>query len=1024
MKQLTERIDPLFYAAQVAKHSSDAICITDLTGQSFFHSQAFVDLLGEKPEELNARGGMRSLFAEAEVAENVLTSLAQGRFWRGLVVLESPRKKKIWILLKADIIRDPQENAIGWMLISTSLIPLAEHEDQRLVMMLEASTDYVGMCNRQGQVLYNNAILRRFTGIGQDLSHITLADQHPPWVCDLLLNEAMPTAIRAGTWTAETALLNRQGQYIPVSQTIHYQKNFDGGIEYFFTIMRDITQQKEIERQLHHKAQLEQALNKITRDIRASLNLDDIQSTAAQELAEILKVDRVEIFQYKPESSCWILIGDGFHSPDLPSHLGMVISDQDNPIADRLKLLEVVRCNNVADNCSGVPDSMDCKILDSMAQSRLIVPLHFQNQVWGTLTLTMETAPRRWQDEEVELVTIIAAQLSIAIQQAQAFAQVQEQAKQEHLLNSIIQSIRQSLNLEQVLQQTVDILQTSFGADRCAISLCTEQDQEFRHLALAVSPGAPNILGEPIPIADNPHAQAILAQDNPVMVTDTETSPLFAPVRSLAQKLQTRAVLGVRLGSNGCVYGLLTVQQCFEPRIWTTQESLLLKQVADQIAIAIEHSQMFRQIEAQTVELALSNEQLEARIERRTNQLRQALDFQMVLNRIADNVRYTLDEAQILQTAATELAAALLLSSCHVAVYDDMKTTATIVAENRDLTAPSQLDQTLRIDEFPETFNALFSQTPGYLDNPSRQESWMLCGIGDDRVSIGYLALCQPETTKSWSELTIDLAQQVANHCFIALRQARLYRASLDHVVKLEQLSLLKDDFLSTVSHELRTPVSNMNITLNLLKKEVAKTGPPNQKQQKYIKILEQECQREIKLINDLLTFQKLDGHEEPLATTEIQLQTWLPALLAPFEMRMREQQQQFTLDLPEDFRSITTEVASLERTITELLNNAVKYTPPQQSIILKISSDATHWQFELSNTGIAITAEQVDRIFDKFYRIPSNDRWQQPGTGLGLALVKNLVIRLSGQIRVSSADLTVTFIARFPNTPLLAKDR
>ncbi|HEY9603017.1 MAG TPA: ATP-binding protein, partial [Allocoleopsis sp.] len=93
---------------------------------------------------------------------------------------------------------------------------------------------------------------------------------------------------------------------------------------------------------------------------------------------------------------------------------------------------------------------------------------------------------------------------------------------------------------------------------------------------------------------------------------------------------------------------------------------------------------------------------------------------------------------------------------------------------------------------------------------------------------------------------------------------------------------------------------------------------------------------------------------------------------------------------------------------LTELLNNACKYTPPQETIKITVRSHHGTIQIDVCNSGIVIPANELGLIFDKFYRIPKADRWQQGGTGLGLALVKKLVERMNGTIQVESeADWT-----------------
>jgi signal transduction histidine kinase len=104
---------------------------------------------------------------------------------------------------------------------------------------------------------------------------------------------------------------------------------------------------------------------------------------------------------------------------------------------------------------------------------------------------------------------------------------------------------------------------------------------------------------------------------------------------------------------------------------------------------------------------------------------------------------------------------------------------------------------------------------------------------------------------------------------------------------------------------------------------------------------------------------------------------------------------------------------ASLERILAELLNNACKYTLNAGEIVLSVHLKELGKElstiFTISNQA-EISATELPRIFDKFYRVPKADRWKQGGTGLGLALVQKLVERLQGTIRVDSSDGWTTF--------------
>jgi signal transduction histidine kinase len=277
-----------------------------------------------------------------------------------------------------------------------------------------------------------------------------------------------------------------------------------------------------------------------------------------------------------------------------------------------------------------------------------------------------------------------------------------------------------------------------------------------------------------------------------------------------------------------------------------------------------------------------------------------------------------------------------------------------------------------------------------------------------------------------FNDLDIRLVQQVANQCAIAIRQARLYQESQSQVRELERISALKDDFLSTVSHELRTPVTSMRVALQMLgttlsqemdlETESHKPLTEQSRLARYYHILKEECEREISLINDLLDLQRLDVGSHPINSMPIKLPDWIPALASGFQARAKSREQTLSFDIPSDIPVLISDLSSVERILAELLNNACKYTPPGGEIRLAVAATGQNTiRFELVNTGIEIPTEELPRIFDKFYRVPSADPWKQGGTGLGLALVQKLIQHIEGSVTATSHEGQVCFTVELP---------
>jgi len=619
--------------------------------------------------------------------------------------------------------------------------------------------------------------------------------------------------------------------------------------------------------------------------------------------------------------------------------------------------------------------------------------------------------------------------------------ELQYYAAREQLLVSIDQRIRQSLNLEEILHTAVEEIRRFFEADRVLLYQFNDRQEALLMAASCAPSWTLNLSQQNLAVPWLPLISpgGDLDGGDLLPVEDLSPVPCFPWDQLPETDLQSR--LTVPIFQNDRRWGILTVHQCDHYRQWQMVEINVLEELATQIAIAIQQSQLYRRVQH-------LNSILEQKVQERTEQLEQAIAWEAMLKRITDRVRDSLDEHQILQQAVKELAIALNVSSCNAALYNLEERTSTIYYEFVT-TIPASQGRVAKMADYPEIYDQLlqgqYFQFCSITPSPVRGYAAMLaCPIFDDGGILGDLWLIN-QADHAFSDGEIRFVQQAANQCAIALRQAKLYQAAQDQVAKLEEINRLKDEFLSTVSHELRTPMTNLKMAIQMLHlvtqqqqqacqpvepqpgRSSRKTAaiPPDilatlarihPKQNHYLEILRQECDREIQLINDLLDLQRLEANAQTVQWETLDMGTWLPQQAQAFYDRTRQRQQTLHLDISPTLPPLTTDAAGLERIIAELLNNACKYTPPGQAIHLAAyTSPEDLLHLAVINFGVEIPPTEQHRVFDKFYRIASNDPWKQGGTGLGLALVQQLVHHLGGQITLDSSDLRTCFTLTLP---------
>jgi PAS domain S-box-containing protein len=265
----------------------------------------------------------------------------------------------------------------------------------------------------------------------------------------------------------------------------------------------------------------------------------------------------------------------------------------------------------------------------------------------------------------------------------------------------------------------------------------------------------------------------------------------------------------------------------------------------------------------------------------------------------------------------------------------------------------------------------------------------------------GYIGCCVDLTERKSAEATLCNSQGAAEpQSEEALR-----------------LNSLKDEFLGTVSHELRTPLTNMKMAIQMLGITLNLEENPNwtSKASRYFQILNNECDREINLINNFLDLQKLDTSIKPMVLETIVVQSWLARVVELFQARTRNIQQRLVVNIAPNLPLLICDPFNLERIVIELLTNACKFSPPNEEVSVTAELKSHYMELQVTNTGVEISTTELSLIFNKFYRIPSNDPWKQGGTGLGLALVQKLTKYLGGTIKVESGPNCTRFTILLP---------
>ncbi len=238
------------------------------------------------------------------------------------------------------------------------------------------------------------------------------------------------------------------------------------------------------------------------------------------------------------------------------------------------------------------------------------------------------------------------------------------------------------------------------------------------------------------------------------------------------------------------------------------------------------------------------------------------------------------------------------------------------------------------------------------------------------------------------------------------------YVTILHDVTKEREIDQMKTDFVSGVSHELRTPMTSIKGFVNtLLRNPVMQ----QEKREHFLRIIDEEAERLMKLIEEVLEIGSIESGRAVMNRTMVEVSDQIASAAGSLNAAMTAKQVQFARDLEPDLPPLSADATKFHTIVCNLLENAVKFTPPGGAVSVRAHRDNDELVLEVTDTGIGIPAEHLDNIFQRFYQVKGGTR-KSAGAGLGLFLVKEMVTLHGGSITVKSeVDRGTTFAVRLP---------
>ncbi|BAT56434.1 two-component sensor histidine kinase [Nostoc sp. NIES-3756] len=410
---------------------------------------------------------------------------------------------------------------------------------------------------------------------------------------------------------------------------------------------------------------------------------------------------------------------------------------------------------------------------------------------------------------------------------------------------------------------------------------------------------------------------------------------------------------------------------------------------------------------------------------------------QRLVNKITRNIRRTLDLDAIWQQTVDSLGKALRLERCIICPYQPSSSKVRVIAEYHQPDRVSMLG--LEIDVTKEqafaqalsTLEPIIMEVPGY-DLCPQQKILVVATCYQDQAN-GLIAINLRDECYPLTNSEIELAKEVADQLGTAIAHATLYKELEAARQKAEEASRLKSEFLANVSHEIRTPLNGMIGFLKLILEGMADDA---EERNQFLSEAHQLSLHLLNIINDILDIAKIEAGKMELVCAPVKLEE----LFSDVDNFMRPQAEvknlSFRMQLPPTSDEIVVE-GNYQRLLQVMLNivgNAIKFTHEggitvTADVVLK-KGKFQEQQFpgmvrvRIADTGIGVSLDQQDKLFQLFSQVDGSRTRQYGGTGLGLAISQKLVETMGGEVHFYSLGeglgSTVTFTVPLYQQPVM----
>ncbi|HEX8272681.1 MAG TPA: GAF domain-containing protein [Longimicrobiaceae bacterium] len=644
----------------------------------------------------------------------------------------------------------------------------------------------------------------------------------------------------------------------------------------------------------------------------------------------------------------------------------------------------------------------------------ICVPLVARGRVLGALTLCTTESGRHYEPADLALAEELARRAAVAVDNARLYAAEQDaRAAAERAadrlarLQRVTAALAGAVSTERVARVLVEEGAQALGA---IAGVVARLDEGGEALELVHTLGYPPRLTEhfrSFPVAASLPMSDAVRERRPVYVSsDEERRALYPELAAVYPVTPQQAWANLPLVVDGRALGAMTLS-FGEPHAFDESERTFLELLAQQCAQALDRSRLY-EAERRARARAEAEARWSATLERVTSLLASSLDFHETVRHVGEVVVPELaDLAQVYLLEGGRLVR--VASTCG----DPARRSLVEALDRRGaLNLGGELPHAaaLRTGE-PQLIP--WADDEAYRAVAEDEEHFrLLRGIGARSVvvlplpargaSIGALSLSRFDPARAFRLEDLGLAGELARRVALGLDNARLFEAEQRARTEAEAASRAKSEFLAVMSHELRTPLNAVLGYLDLLDAGVA--GPLTEEQGRYLGRVTASGRHLLGLIEEVLTFSRLEAGREapaPAAVGAAEVARQAAELVEPLA---RARGLAFRLDTADVAGlELRTDPGKLRQVLVNLLGNAVKFTDAGEVALRASREPGGAVRFTVADTGIGIAPEAQDQIFEPFWQAEQGTTRRAGGTGLGLAVARELARLLGGELTVAS---------------------